>query len=488
MRWSMPGMLVMLAAAVALGWMPEARLTNNGYPDYSYLGTQRRIVADAAGRLHVVWYALNPGISTARLQIYYRRWYPDQGWTRDTMLSEDLLLMRTNSAYPSLAADSSGAVFAVWTGAADENAGSTVYLKRCIPTSSGNGGWEQFAEVLSSSPPTVNKHSPTVTTTPDGHVHAAWLEGTDVVYREWVDSTWEEPVVVRTGSFFASHPVIAGGRDNRVHLAWYGREGQTGYYRIFYKVRTGAGWGATEAVTSAGRHQMYPSIAVNPLTNAPHVIWQAFPGTGTAGRIVHRWRSDSSGWRPADTLSERSDTHGQDFGQLAFTADGRGHAVWTGYTASAPDAGQLRYSERSVGGGWSSPVNLTDTTGSREWPSVAAGSGTAPDDVHVTWTDYRDGNAEIYFISTGILTALEERGARPGCRTPAPASFARGVLVVPPVFGDRRSNLCLLAANGRRVMPLRPGSNDVSSLAPGVYFIRSAQAGSADAAGVVVVR
>uniref|UniRef100_A0A7C4GH44 Exo-alpha-sialidase n=1 Tax=candidate division WOR-3 bacterium TaxID=2052148 RepID=A0A7C4GH44_UNCW3 len=477
--------LVMVASALTFGWQPEVRLTNNSYPDYSYQGTQRRIVADTEGRVHVVWFAMNPQISTARLQVYYRRWYPEQGWTRDTMLSEDLLLMGTNSAFPSLAVDSAGAVYAVWTGASNENAGATVYLKRCIPTSSGNDGWEHLAQVLSVSPPTVQKDCPTVTTTPDGHVHVAWLEGTDVIYREWVDSTWEEPVRVPTGSFVASHPVIAGGRDNRVHLAWYGREGQTGYYRIFYKVRSGTNWSATEAVASTGRHQMYPSLAVNPLTNAPHVIWQAFPGTGTAGRIVHRWRSES-GWRPADTLSERSDTQGQDFGQLVFTADGRGHAVWTGYSATAPTPAQVRYCERSVAGTWSAPVNLTDTTGAREWPSVAAGGGAAPDEVHAVWTDYRDGNAEIYFISTSIFAAVEERRPR-AAQEAMEATIVRGVLNLRPGMSGDGSGAVLLDASGRKVMSLQPGANDVRSLAPGLYFVRFADCGRPTAGIKVVV-
>jgi len=34
----------------------------------------------------------------------------------------------------------------------------------------------------------------------------------------------------------------------------------------------------------------------------------------------------------------------------------------------------------------------------------------------------------------------------------------------------------MLDASGRRVMPLRPGANDVGSLSPGVYFVRGTQA------------
>jgi len=33
----------------------------------------------------------------------------------------------------------------------------------------------------------------------------------------------------------------------------------------------------------------------------------------------------------------------------------------------------------------------------------------------------------------------------------------------------------LLDVSGRKVLDLRPGANDVSRLAPGVYFVREAQ-------------
>lgn len=55
-------------------------------------------------------------------------------------------------------------------------------------------------------------------------------------------------------------------------------------------------------------------------------------------------------------------------------------------------------------------------------------------------------------------------------------SVARGILVMPPPgSGISRSGL-LLDAAGRRVVALQPGTNDVSQLAPGVYFVRAGRA------------
>ena len=56
-------------------------------------------------------------------------------------------------------------------------------------------------------------------------------------------------------------------------------------------------------------------------------------------------------------------------------------------------------------------------------------------------------------------------------------TMIRGVLLFEPANSDRRiATGELLDVAGRRVMDLRPGANDVRALAPGVYFVRTAQA------------
>ena len=57
------------------------------------------------------------------------------------------------------------------------------------------------------------------------------------------------------------------------------------------------------------------------------------------------------------------------------------------------------------------------------------------------------------------------------------ASVVRNVLLLPEASSRKpKAACCLLDAAGRRALDLHPGANDVSSLAPGVYFVREAQA------------
>jgi hypothetical protein len=55
------------------------------------------------------------------------------------------------------------------------------------------------------------------------------------------------------------------------------------------------------------------------------------------------------------------------------------------------------------------------------------------------------------------------------------ATVVRGVLLLPPASGvGRDASSVLLDISGRRLIDLHPGANDVTALAVGVYFVRSA--------------
>lgn len=80
-----------------------------------------------------------------------------------------------------------------------------------------------------------------------------------------------------------------------------------------------------------------------------------------------------------------------------------------------------------------------------------------------------------------------------GLRRPATSTIARGVLLLQRDLSevhvgssDRVPRPALLDATGRRVLDLRPGANNVSCLAPGVYFVKPA--GNTPGAKVILQR
>ncbi|MBM3332322.1 T9SS type A sorting domain-containing protein [candidate division WOR-3 bacterium] len=479
---------LLLAVGMAAAWDPDVRLTDNSYSDNSYWSGQRRVAVDSAGRIHVIWYVMNSGLGTYRFQVYYKRFNPGAGWTQDTMLSADLYAASTHNKYPAITVGSTGRVVAAWGNDTSDGADAFIYYKTCLPEGEGNGGWDSVARLLSNGGTGFTRESPNLAATPDGHVHAVWREvkpggGSCIAYRELIDTVWQAQVDLELNSNYKVYPAIAGGPDNSVHVVWHGRNGPSGYYNVWYTARADSTWGAMENVSNGSRHQMYPSVAVDPATGEPHAIWEGYEPSGTRLRIIHNRRAGGS-WQTCDTVSESGSSYDQDIGQVAFTLDGSGHAVWVGRSDSSSSVGQLRYSQRLPSGTWSTPIDVTDTTGTRERPSVAASQF----NLHVVWSDYRDGNSEMYYKHDSLVTAVGE-GEQPA----VPSSYA-GVNFVGTVLwlkkGTSASPSWLMDAMGRKVAELGDGANDVSSLAPGVYFVRvaGAQAQARAVRKVVVTR
>lgn len=97
-------------------------------------------------------------------------------------------------------------------------------------------------------------------------------------------------------------------------------------------------------------------------------------------------------------------------------------------------------------------------------------------DIGIDWDD----NPWISCASEGIAViydnpvAVEEKRAAPRAPRAAPAAtLVRGTLNLPESGGRREAGNVVLDAAGRRILDLAPGPNDISRLAPGVYFIRA---------------
>jgi hypothetical protein len=94
---------------------------------------------------------------------------------------------------------------------------------------------------------------------------------------------------------------------------------------------------------------------------------------------------------------------------------------------------------------------------------------------------------DIVVISLATLTGTAEM---PGTQAPVTwsPSIVRGVLLLPAKGEGQVAGGELLDAAGRKVASLHPGVNDVRSLAPGVYFVREAQAQAQAVRRIVISR
>jgi len=153
--------------------------------------------------------------------------------------------------------------------------------------------------------------------------------------------------------------------------------------------------------------------------------------------------------------------------------------------APAPESTRLRLELSTTGrsGPWQQVADSLPNAGRFQWlvpDSIKSG------DCFVRYAAIEPGgSAEVltpraFAIGDTMPGVSESRKPQASSRKLGP-SIVRSLLVLPqmgavpsgtvPTFGPS-----LLDAAGRQVLDLRPGANDVRALAPGVYFVREAQA------------
>ncbi len=121
------------------------------------------------------------------------------------------------------------------------------------------------------------------------------------------------------------------------------------------------------------------------------------------------------------------------------------------------------------------PIDITPDSTATYWYAVIGSPfgdpGQAPSERDTSDLALRCKWALYYF---GLLTGIEEGPPSAEVRATNAATIVRGVLLLPPSLLSPPSSL--LSIDGRKVMDLKPGANDVSRLSPGVYFVRQTQA------------
>ncbi|MCX6842327.1 MAG: hypothetical protein NTX53_08625 [candidate division WOR-3 bacterium] len=122
--------------------------------------------------------------------------------------------------------------------------------------------------------------------------------------------------------------------------------------------------------------------------------------------------------------------------------------------------------------------------------SMALGAGSQAFCAYPCWTDEYQGrtyNTNRIWGRIGALSGIQEGAGR--LISGPSATIVRGVL---ELAGDRRpqtgSQAVLLNIAGQRIMDLTPGTNDVSRVSPGVYFVREPGTQAQTSRKVVITR
>ncbi len=158
-------------------------------------------------------------------------------------------------------------------------------------------------------------------------------------------------------------------------------------------------------------------------------------------------------------------------GTLAISGDGRVHTALMVQDTAVYRYGVYYTSSSDHGVSWSDIDTVhQDTTGDDFYPDIVADiEGHA----YVVW-QYGGGDGEIWFATNAPAGIEEETSHRlTGAAEANAATIVRGVLFLAERPSSSVSTSSLFDTGGREVLDLSPGANDVSKLAPGVYFVRA---------------
>lgn len=389
---------ILLAVAVVLtstawgAWTDEVKITANKDSNETYFTNGHKVVFGSNGVGHVVWCG-----TKKKNTVYYARYYPSSGWGEQLVLS-------TSGLNPSIALDADGTtIHVVWWGY--KRVGKCYYhifYQKCVPTSSGTGGWVGDPVDICQSHTTGRYHQNPAVACPPGtnNVVVSWEEKTalngwkdySLGFRECASGTWSAQLQLDgPSSFYRYFSSVSVAPNGNVFVAYYGLQspGQT-YWHVYVKSRIGSNWQQTEDATptSTATNYYYCDVDANPQTNNPHIVCHNLVDDGgRLWRIVHNYHT-AGGWQVPEVVYDPGpgDTNRINCQpSLAFDANGKSYVAWSDY--ARVDSGYWRGLLYSVcpaeGETWTSPAQVSSTSSHAFAPSLTVSSA----GVYAVWTD-----------------------------------------------------------------------------------------------------
>jgi hypothetical protein len=406
---------------------PYPLMANN---DTSWMA---RIAVDSRDYLHVVWSEDSDNQTWGTDTEIVYTYFDSISWSSPIAVSDFGTPTDGTSIQPSIAIDSQDNVHVVW---ADSTAAPTVpenpegvteILYRMLDTTT--GAWSPI-QCISDNASMWNDGSaviPFIAIDTNDDLHVVWSDivqapsvlwssgEPEILYTSRISGVWSTVVPVSDNnsnynSFGSEFPAIATDSSNNAHIVW--EDWYPGSDKeIFYRnVTSGMGFGVPIMLSGAGVNawnndeSRFPIIAVDPLTDALHVVWQD-DTNGSWGTDVEIFYSNSTNgavWTNATALSgiginawNNDDSYGP---WITVDKLSRIHVVWHDDTDSSGEWGtdrEIFYSNSTNGATWFNGTCISDdpswslmpntgTVWESEEPCIAYDNTNF---VHVVWWD-----------------------------------------------------------------------------------------------------
>jgi hypothetical protein len=247
-------------------------------------------------------------------------------------------------------------------------------------------GWSDDKRLTTSE---QNSYNPTVAVN-GSNIHVVWDDfrdgNTEIYYKRSTDNgmTWGSDTRLTNDEATSKYPVVViNGRN--IHVVW--GEHRHGNWDVYYKRSTdnGESWGNDTRLTSEGWNSYRPAVAVN--GSNIHVVWMDNRDGNT--KIYYKRSTDNGESWGSDTKLTIDEA--ESFYPKVVVNGSNIHVVWS----DERDGNTEIYYKNSNDNGenWGSDTRLTNDEAASINPVVAVNGR----NIHVVMTDNRDGNTEIYY-------------------------------------------------------------------------------------------
>jgi len=474
-------LLLLSSAAIALAsFGPAVRVDHQSLPEKCYKCAMAIGPGAPSSQPIYVVFEVDTGMPV-RADIMFQK-STDGG---RTWLPTDLPIRRGAPCVysPDIATDSDGNVYIVYEDVYPDTAGGYDSQILCTRSSDGGATWSAPARVDDESRGGIGLIHIVADTA--GNLFVAWNQLPGGLFHVFTSvstdkgATWSPRVCVDDDTLTdeSSHDAVfvQPGTNHYLVAATTYREGHNRPLAYLYRstdrgqtfepgVQLDTFDDAGSADIVADRDHIICDYFGNPLANNDTIIAES-----------RTYYTQADSWGSPARVTNLDSLHELYYsGALALSGDGRVHTALMVQDTAVSHYGTYYTSSSDHGASWSDiEIVHQDTTGSDFYPDIVVDmAGYA----YVVWSN-GGGDSKIWFSTNAPLGIAEQPMQQP-MGVQSSATVVRNVLVLGAV-GSRQNTEYraeLLSIAGRKVMDLEPGANDVRALAPGVYFVREAQA------------
>lgn len=225
-------------------------------------------------------------------------------------------------------------------------------------------------------------------------LHVVWFDrrfGDDeIMYKRSTDGgvNWEPVVRLTNSPASSTNPEIAASGNN-VFVVW--RDFRDGNYEIYFKrsADKGVSWDNDIRLTNNGSYSIDPCIDI--YTSVIQVAWSD-NRDGNYEIYFKRSTDNGTNWDAVQRITNNASE--SNFPSIN-TISNNTILVWS----DNRDGNSEIYYNKSTNAGatWGSDARLTNNSANSVNPDVTGYSNGSGYNLYLTWSDYRDGNSEVYF-------------------------------------------------------------------------------------------